>query len=167
MITRLPAGEHLGQRAERQVERGVPRHDVADDALGLVANACPGSAVERRVDGPGIVGHPRAQPLRGDRGAAGHAEYLNQVGEQAGVGGEVGGHGGADLVAVAEHHRGKRAQLGPALGGGGERIGQGRGALDVMEPAQLGDRLPVVGFGRGRWNEGEHGASWGRGRPVA
>jgi hypothetical protein len=78
----VAGGEHLHQGADRQVEREVPRDDVADDPFGLVTDPGPGGAEQRGVGLALVGGHPGIQVLRGVGGPAGVAEDFHQVGEQ-------------------------------------------------------------------------------------
>ena len=71
--------KHLDQRTDRQIEREVPRDDVADHALGLRLNVGATGPEDGRVGLAWLGRHPCRQVLGHVTGAPGDPEDLDQV----------------------------------------------------------------------------------------
>ena len=79
-----------------------------------------------------------------ERGAAGDAEDLDEVGKEFRGRTEVGDHRGLDVVTMRHHHAGQRHE--PTAPGFDvrERVGAERGALNGVQAMKFGDRGAVV-----------------------
>ena len=142
----VAGGEHLDQRADGQVEREVPRHDVADHALRLGlderaarSRTAPGRRVAARAPSTlsscsaayAGAARPGRAPRSGRWPARGCTPKSLLIASWI-------------CGAVAEQHPGERAEQRLALLQRGERVGQERRALarDDLARARRSPRRP-------------------------
>ena len=154
-------GQHLDQRADGQVEREVPGHDVADHALGLVPD--PGAARCRTAPGRRPArprpSRSRAARSRRRRGRPTPSTSIRSV-KSSGCTPKSALMAALDLVPVAHHHDGQRPEVLDPAGNVGIGIGQERCLLGGEQPMQLGDGRAVVSFcGSLRRDQGGHPGS--------
>ena len=136
----IARGKHLDERPDAQVKRKIPRHDISDDALGLLAHGRPSGPEQRRIGIAFFVGHPRLQPTHGILRATRDAEHFDQVACRCRVRPEVLGKRLCDPRAVAHDHAGQRAEMPEAFLVRRIGIGEKGPLLCGERGAQRGDR---------------------------
>ena len=160
---RAVAGDQrVDQRADRQVQRIVPRHDDADHAarlrpqLGARRQEQPVGQAPARLHPAPAVGQRMA-----DRREAG--EELQQLGLFARATAEIGMDGLDHALAILAQQRLQRAQPGGAHGPLGHRLRPLRGAQQAQAVGERGNL--VGGHGITRYGSCSMHANGGRRRP--
>ena len=141
----VPGGEHLDHRPHGQVEREIPRHDVADHALRLALHVGARGAMQPRIR---VTGHGAAsirfKMLQHVAGAAHHTQHFDQVGRGHGMCAEIVCQRLRDPGPVGSHHADKRLQPSAAFGQAGISIGGEGRALHGERRMQYGNLRIVL-----------------------
>ena len=103
---RIASGDGRHERAERQIEGVVPRHDDERDASGFVADLCGGSEHRQRGRNP-VRPHPSLEVPDGMPGLSDDGQHLREIHFGPRLA-EIGGRRRADLLPV-RLDRGRRA----------------------------------------------------------
>ena len=112
----VPRGQHLDERSDAEVEWKIPRHDIADDALGLLAHRSASRSEQRRIDVAFLIRHPVFEATHGVLRAAGDAEDFDQIARGRGMRPKIRGERLRNPLAIAHYHARNRAEVAESYG---------------------------------------------------
>ena len=143
----ISSGEHFDHRADGEIERKIPGHDIADDALRLTLEVGLRGAHHCRVDFARRGAHPLLKLAQNVLRSSDWAQHFDEVRGRYGMAAEVFTERGTDAFAIGEQHADELADAGLALVEVGIPVGVEGGALRGECGFERGNRRVVV---RGR-----------------